>query len=223
MTIKIFGCSFLAGTDLTSTDHVWPVKIARTLDVPVDNHAYPGIGNLRILEAILKESRSDCMNVIGWTWIDRFDFCPATSEQWNTLRPSLDHDMAPYYFRHLHGQYCDMLSNLIYIQTAIDFMHRNHIPFWMTSMDRLLLESVDPSWHDPRGVEALQSYVGPYLSWFNDCTFLQWSRSNDFAISDSLHPLDVAHDAAADLLLPDIQSIYAILHTARNRGPHKYP
>lgn len=214
MTIKIFGCSFVAGTDLSIQAQCWPGQVATNLNTDHDNHAKPGIGNLQILEAILRESRQGCMNVISWTWTDRFDFCPASDEKWATLRPSLDHESASHYFRCIHGQYRDVLTSLVYIQTAIDFMRRKRISFWMTSIDTLLTEPVDPVLHDPTALSQLQSSVTPHLSWFEDLTFLEWCRRKTFTISKSWHPLETAHREAAYLVLPQIKSIYATRHRA---------
>lgn len=204
MKIKIFGCSFMAGTDLVSSHLVWPAQIAQDLGLAWENFAEPGIGNLRIMESVLTHADARSINVIGWTWIDRFDVMPSSTESWATLRPVLDHALAPVWFRDYHGQYRDMLTNLAYMTTAIDFLQQSRAPFIMTVTDRLLFEPVQAEWHVPAAVQALQSRVAPCVSWFEDMTFLEWSRSRGHDVSTRLHPLESAHSAAAGFFKPRI-------------------
>jgi len=207
MKIKIFGCSFMAGTDLSSADLVWPSVIARDLDMQTENFAEPGIGNLRIMESVLLHADPDSINIIGWTWIDRFDVLPSATETWTTLRPVLDHKLAEHYFRYFHGQYRDMLTNLAYITAAIDHLERSNAPFLMTVMDNLLFESVRAEWHPPAAVHSMQSHVIPYVSWFDDMTFLQWARLHQFEISPTLHPLEPAHESAASIMQSQVHRL----------------
>lgn len=209
VTVKIFGCSFVSGLDLESADCAWPALIAHQLGVPHKNYAQPGIGNLQILERVLRYADSDSVCVINWTWIDRFDFVSAASDRWHTLRPVLDHPLAPGYFRDLHSQYRDMLTNLCYIACCIQFLQQHNYRFHMTYLDDLLFETVQPGWHDPRTIQNLQHMVRPCLRDFSDLSFYQWARSNGFAMSDTLHPLQDAHCAAAALKIVDIKQALA--------------
>lgn len=197
----------MAGTDLASTDLVWPARIAHQLGCEVENFAEPGIGNLRIMESVLAHADADSINVVGWTWIDRFDIMPSTTETWATLRPVLDHDLAEHYFRDLHGQYRDMLTNLAYITAAIDFLKQSRAKCLMTVMDRLLFESVRPDWHPPAAVRALQCMVSPHISWFDSQTFLEWARHQGHCVSSTLHPLESAHEAGAKIMLPGVRDL----------------
>lgn len=207
MKIKIFGCSFMAGTDLVHTDLVWPAQIAQQLGCDWENFAAPGIGNLRIMESVLTHADSSSMNVIAWTWIDRFDVMPSATESWITLRPVLDHDLADHYFRFFHGQYRDMLTSLTYLALTIDFLQRENAPFVITVIDNLLFETVQPGWHSPLAINALQCHVRPHVHYFDGLTFLQWARAHKFDISPTLHPLGTAHTAAAAVMLPHVQSV----------------
>ncbi len=145
--------------------------------------------------------------MVNWSWIDRFDFINKENEKWETLRPSLDHKDADHYFRDLHGQYRDMLTNLVYVKTAIDFLLYHDIKFFMTNMDDLLFDPIQQNWHDPTAVTFLQSSVRPYLKDFEGKNFLEWSRSKGFQISPSWHPLEDAHQAAADYFIDTIRRI----------------
>lgn len=207
MKIKSFGCSFIHGDELSSPLNAWPALIAQDHGWDYQCHAVPGSGNLQIMESILRHSDPGSLSIINWTWIDRFDFVNSITEQWETLRPALDHQHAEYYFRNLHGQYRDMLTNLCYVKTALDFLIEKNIKFVMTAVDDLFFEVVKKEWHDPAAVSHLQSKIQPYLQSFEGQGFLSWSRSNGYQISDAWHPLEDAHRAAADLFIDTIRRI----------------
>jgi hypothetical protein len=208
MKLKSFGCSFMAGTDLVSPTNTWPARVADRLGIEYECHARPGIGNLQIMESILDQcEQEDTVFVINWTWIDRFDFVDISTESWNTLRPSLDHKHAYVYYRNLHSQYRDMLTNLCYIHTAIEYLILQNQLFIMTYMDYLLFEAVDKNWHRSRAVQMLQNKIRQYLTDWQDKNFLDWSRDLGYQISLAWHPLDSAHQAAADFMMPRIDAI----------------
>jgi len=172
------------------------------------------------MERVLSHADQHSINVISWTWIDRFDYCPAMSEQWQTLRPVLDHAHAEHYFRHLHGQYRDMLTSLSHISTAVDHLERRGMPYLMTAMDLLIFDPVSPQWHQPHAVAAMQDHLRPKISLFEGSTFLQWARQQGFAVSTTWHPLQDAHTAAACLMLPVISSMVGEINKHSNQGEH---
>lgn len=206
MKIKSFGCSFLSGEELSSPLHSWPCLVAQDLGVPYQNYAVPGVGNFYIWQSILSSCSPGDFVIVGWTWIDRFDFCGADTEQWQTLRPVLDHVHAPFYFRNLHGQYKDMLSSLLCIQSTVAWLKAQGIDFLMTYIDDLIFENVDPSWHNPVPVKNLQKAVAPFLTDYHGKNFIDWSKENQWPISKSLHPLDQAHNQAAKFWKQDIEA-----------------
>jgi len=209
MLLHSFGCSFLDGTELGADKNSWPKIIASELDLPFKNFARGGIGNLAILDSLLKNAsrHHPCICLINWTWIDRFDFCSSQTEKWETLRPSLDHPMGDFYFRNFHGQYTDMLTNLVYIKTAIDYLNGEKIKFIMTYMDETIFSNVWDSWQHAAGLSRLQRMIFPYLKTFEGDTFLNWSRKNNHEISSTLHPLGSAHQAAAEYWLPHVKEL----------------
>lgn len=197
MKIQSFGCSFLSGAELASPDQTWPALIAKQLGAEHENYAWPGVGNLYILTKILNHAQKGSVACINWTFIDRFDFCSSSSERWETLRPSLDHEHAEFYFSRLHGQYRDMLTSLTNVKLAIDFLNENDIDFVMTYMDDLFFEQVQPEWHRPQAIDYLQNYIKPYVKNFDGLSFLDWALYHKFPVSEQLHPLDRAHARAA--------------------------
>ena len=214
MIVKSFGCSFIFGTDLaddgrdtayaTRSTSTWPALIAQKLSLDYACYARPGAGNLRILDRILAQAAGNEADlfVIGWTWIDRFDY-RGNNTWWSTIMPVDTDDRAQCYYRDIHDQYRDKLTNLIYIRTAIETLERKQIPFFMTYMDDLLFER---DHHSSPAVTDLQDQVRPYLHNYQGQNFLDWSRQQGFEISSTAHPLEAAHRAAADYWLPQIQS-----------------
>jgi hypothetical protein len=231
MKIKSFGCSFIYGSELfltgkenncigppISTDS-WPSLVADHYQVKFENYAWPGIGNLRILEQILTQAElSDpAVFIISWTWLDRFDFIEPLTERWETLRPDGDTQLHKIYYKQLYNQYHTMLTNASYIATAINVLNIKQIPFCMTLMDTTLFDPIDPGWQDPYALRALQTLIKPHIHWFDELDFLSWSRKNNYPISDAWHPLEQAHRAAADYMISifDTQKISDLIQPVR--------
>jgi hypothetical protein len=217
MKLKSFGCSFIFGSDLaddgrtgpvaTSSQLTWPAQLSQHLNREYECYARPGSGNLQILERMLNQaatSSSTDLFVIGWTWLDRFDYYdsnydPTTKRTpWSTVMPIDDTSVAKTYYKHLHSEYRDKFSCLGYIKLAIDTLDQKGIPFVMTYMDELLF---DQRWHTSPSVTELQHYIEPRMTTFNGQTFLNWSRSNGYPESEAWHPLELAHRAATDYMI----------------------
>jgi hypothetical protein len=208
MNLKSFGCSFIFGSDLaddgrgkryaTPSKLTWPSLLANKLGRDYSCHARPGAGNLQILERVMVQATSeneDSLYVIGWTWIDRFDYVHPVENLWHTIMPVDEDSVARHYYRDLHSQYRDKLTTLIYIKTAVDILKQHDIPFIMTNIDQLIWE---PEIYAASAIKNMQDHVQPYFKYFENKTFLDWSRSQGFEISPAWHPLEPAHAAAAD-------------------------
>jgi len=205
MNLKSFGCSFIYGSDLTDTTQTWPALLARHLKREYTCHARHGSGNLQILESVLNlvpASTKDDLYVIGWTWIDRFDYFDShwnhLRPPWRTIMPVDDHELARTYYRDLHSEYRDKLTCLSYVKLVIDTLDQQGIPFLMTFMDDLMF---DRRWNVTSGVQLLQDSIRPRMTDFEGKTFLDWSRDNNFPISSTWHPLEQAHQSAADYII----------------------
>ena len=220
MLIKSFGCSFIFGTDLPDSDNAgkhskltWPALIARKLSFDYQCHAQGGIGNFHILKRILHhaamDNSQDVFYIIGWTWIDRFDYIKSSSrdnnwkETWETITPTTESRAGKFYYKNFQSELGDKLSSLIHIRSAVDILEQKQIPFLMTYMDPLI---IDRRWHSPNAVVDCQQRVLPYLHTFDGDTFLEWSKQKGFPISKTLHPLEQAHSAGAELVLPQVHA-----------------
>lgn len=206
MKLKSFGCSFIFGSDLSDittkskkySQLTWPAIIAQRLDMEYWCFARPGSGNLQILERVMVQAAgdtADSLYIIGWTWIDRFDFVHPVENLWHTIMPVNQDSVSKHYYRDLHSQYRDKLTTLIYIKTAVDILTQRGIPFIMTNIDQLIWE---PEIYAADAIKNMQDHVKPHFKYFEDQTFLDWSRQQGFEISPAWHPLEPAHKAAAD-------------------------
>ena len=218
MKLKSFGCSFIFGSDLpddgrngpyaTGSYLTWPALVAKQMGYEYQTFARPGSGNLQILERLLCQINpaDPAIYVIGWTYIDRFDYVdeklvtPWPGTKWKTIVPIDTDNLAETYFRSLHSEYSDKLRSLLYVRTALDTLRRNGCQFVMTYQDPLMLCR---KWHTTKGSALLLDDVEPWLKAFDGKTFLAWSRQEGFDISDAEHPLESAHQAAADMVLKD--------------------
>jgi len=216
MIVKSFGCSFIFGSDLDDavvipatiapSQQTWPALIAKKYEHHYECYARPGAGNLQITEEILNQvsNSQDTVFLIGWTWIDRFDYWDSNKRtwlresHWKTICPSDETTLSKTYYQDLHSEYRDKFTSLCNIKLVIDTLNQHCIPFLMTYQDELLF---DQRWHVSQSVLDLQSYIRPYMTTFEGLTFLDWSRGRGFEISPTWHPLEPAHAAAADYLI----------------------
>lgn len=227
MKLKSFGCSFVFGTDLpndgrwtsiaTPSDHAWPSLIANARGLEFECHARPGAGNFEILQRIIEQlaQATGDFYLINWSWIDRFSYIdtrvrgrhPTNPEGWKSVMPIDKDDVATCYYRFLHNQLRDQLETLTAIKTAIDLCQQTQTKFIMTWTDSLIWEK---TWATP-SMLWLQEQVMPFMHDFEGHSFVEWSKIKGFDISPTMHPLEPAHAAAAELMLPIID---AILHRA---------
>ena len=142
MKLKSFGCSLIFGTDLHDDGHgtefatpskfSWPALVAKSLGYTYECYARPGSGNLQIWERLINALSADpepALYVIGWTWIDRFDYIRADSApwpgggaRWSTIMPVDVDTVAKYYYRDLHSEHRDKLTTLQSIKSSIDIL-----------------------------------------------------------------------------------------------------
>lgn len=223
MRITSFGCSLTFGTELSdsggdlpwprASSVSWPALVARSISADYLCRAQGGSGNLSVLDRALNRCSyfPDDILIINWTFVDRFDYSdPAGSHFCNglneylTARPGESDPVSDFYFRNLHSDYRDKLTNLIYIKTAIDQLVSTGTRFLMTAIDPILLCQ---RWHAPPHLVKLQDDIRPYIHDFEGRNFLDWSRYRGFEITAAGHPLEEAHAAAAELMLPVIDTI----------------
>ena len=214
MNLKSFGCSFIFGSELADaicipglvipSETSYAAQLAHHFGYNYQCHGRPGSGNLQIAEQVLSHIVSDtpALFLIGWTWIDRFDYWGAEhtwyGTNWQTILPVDNDTLARTYYKDLHSQYRDKLMTLMTIKLVIDTLKQHNQKFIMTYMDDLIFET---EWHTTPAIITLQNYIKPYLTTFEGLTFVEWCRKNRYPITEQGHPLEAAHAAAAEYIL----------------------
>lgn len=217
MKLKSFGCSFMFGCDLSdprdpgwASNVSWPALLAKELERKYHCHAWPGTGNMYTAKCILEQAEyaHNDLFVIGWTWIDRFDYIDPVTAEWATVLPGETRPQTELYYKNFHSQYYDKLLSLMAISNVINKLKEKHIPYIMTYMDKTLFET---NWHCDSVIAQLQQDVQPSMTLFDNLTFLEWSKEKGFPISETLHPLEQAHRAGFELMKLNLDTI---LHKA---------
>lgn len=216
MKLKSFGCSFIFGSELsddgrngkyiTGSRLTWPAYLAQHLKREYLTYSRPGSGNLQIAEKVLSHlaTNEQSLFVIGWTYIDRFDYINVNNPvrrpgmPWSTLMPVDTTDVANTYYKNLHSEMRDKLTTLMSIRVVIDTLKQKGCPFIMTYMDDLML---DQQWNTKPAITDLQDYIRPHMTTFEGMNFQQWSKKNGHTITDAGHPLESAHCAAGELMI----------------------
>jgi hypothetical protein len=220
MNLKSFGCSFIFGTELrdevlwdnsieqkpSHSKLTWPAHLAQHLNYDYLCYAWPGAGNLQIAERVLSHLATDHQSlfVIGWTYIDRFDYIDINNPEhwmgmpWSTLMPIDTTEVATVYYKNLHSEIRDKLTTLMSVRLVIDTLKQKGCPFIMTYMDDLMF---DTRWNTSPAVTDLQDYIRPHMTTFEGMNFQQWSKKNGHAITAIGHPLESAHAAAGKLMI----------------------
>jgi hypothetical protein len=155
-----------------------------------------------VLDQIANSDSTDLF-VVGWTWIERFDYYvdnhgDLTVDPWNAIRPIDQGPVAQVYYRDLHSEFRDKFVSLTSIKLAIDTLQQHNIPFVMTSLDELLF---DQRWHVSPAILSLQAYIKPFITNFDGKSFLEWTKDNEYPIGSGGHPLEAAHLAAGDYII----------------------
>jgi hypothetical protein len=216
MNLKSFGCSFIFGSELsddgknsryaTGSQLTWPAHIAQHLGYNYLTYSRPGAGNLQIAERALSNlaTNEQAFFVIGWTYIDRFDYIDINITNkwrgmpWATLMPVDATDNASIYYKNLHSEMRDKLTTLMNIRVVIDTLKQKNCPFIMTYMDDLMF---DKQYNTTPAITDLQDYIKPHMTTFEGLNFQQWSKKNGYPITPVGHPLEEAHAAAGQLMI----------------------
>jgi len=216
MNLKSFGCSFIFGSELsddgkysnfaTGSQLTWPAHLANHFNYQYLTYSRPGAGNLQIAERALSQlaTNEQAFFVIGWTYIDRFDYINVDDPEkwrgmpWSTLMPIDTTDIAATYYKNLHSEIRDKLTTLMSVRLVIDTLKQKGCPFIMTYMDDLMF---DQRWHTALAITDLQNYIKPHMTTFEGTNFQQWSKKNGYPITAVGHPLESAHAAAGELMI----------------------
>jgi hypothetical protein len=211
-----FGDSFTLGTDLADCDSVnfsnftWPAQVAKKLELPYTSFSKGGTGNQYIFSQLIEKftrchQKDRIFYVINWTWIERFDYIDVNTNHWNTTHPHHEGRLDHYFYKHIDSQVWNMIRNLQLMWGAIGFLKHSNCDFVMTCLDDTLWTRNYSEIYTTL-IYTLQQLVKPYVVDFQNQNFLEWSKLHNFPMGATGHPLEDAHAAAAELMLPMAQS-----------------
>lgn len=152
--------------------------------------------------------------VVQWTFIDRFDYSDPdghhlsarSTNDYRSALPNTESSIDKFYFKHLHSEFRDKITSLVYIKSALDLLLEKKCKFVMTCLDDLIWCD---RYHVTAAMRAWQQYVKSHITFFDNKNFIMWCQDHAFTISDRGHPLEEAHSAGAAIMQPVID---AILH-----------
>ena len=162
---------------------------------------------MQIAEQVLTHlaTNEQALFVIGWTFINRFDYVSINNPKkwlngnnWSTLMPIDETDIAKTYYNELHSEIRDKLTTLMSIKLVLDTLKQKNCPFIMTYMDDLIF---DKRWHTTLAITDMQDYTFPHMTTFDGLNLQQWAKSNGYPITSIGHPLEQAHAAAGELMI----------------------
>jgi hypothetical protein len=221
MKIVSFGDSFIYGSELkdnTDGSRAWPGLVANQLGCEYQTLAKPGCGNERIAMQIMHyfsaNTAKDTLAVINWTWTHRWDFHVTDgdgNQEWITLGESCVPEKLPYVIDRIQGHrliyfYNDFANNsLLYnrfrtLQTVANvqqYLNNKGVVNIQTYTDTQMFDAEHPGL-TPDYIKELQDISRPAMSTWNGLTFLEWCDKQNFYKTDWLHPLEEAHEAAAN-------------------------
>jgi hypothetical protein len=218
--IVSFGDNFIFGSELKNNragSRSWVAQAANNLNFAFKTYAVPGCGNDHIARQIYSyfanNSTDNTLAVINWTWTGRWDFYITEHETWITLGPTC----VPDKLKHLVGQteaenliefyqhransslLWNKFRNLQTIYATQSYLKSQGILNIQTYMDDHLFNT---EYHAPDYVQQLQNLVQLDMQSFEGKNFVDWSRDQGFLITNTLHPLEDAHNAACELWQP---------------------
>jgi hypothetical protein len=215
--IVSFGDSFVFGSELANNEdgsQSWIAQAARNLGATYKTYAVPGCGNDHIARQIYSyfadNSADATLAVINWTWCQRWDFYIVEHETWITLGPTCvpeklkdlvsrtqAEDLVEFYRERANSSLLwNKFRNLQTIWAVQGYLEQRGVRAVQTYMDYHLF---DQTCHAPDYVQELQGLLQLKLELFEGRNFVDWSRDNGHAVTDTLHPLEAAHVAACDL------------------------
>ncbi len=185
----------------------WQSLLASTYGFKYICHAREGCSNQSIVREFFRHAHTfkegDLISV-NFTWRDRYDFLNTDemnpnydyddSTAWETVRPSgCESKYFELYYKNIQSAQWDIVESLKAINLIISYLKLNKHKFIITCIDKLIYD--DP--HHPIDIaDTLRQQFKDDITWFDGKGFLDWSRDNNYPVSEMWHPLEEAHEAA---------------------------
>lgn len=214
--IVSFGDSFIFGTELKHNNDgskAWPGLVAAESGYEYETLAEAGCGNesiaMQIYHYFANNPVNDTLAVINWTWTQRWDFYVVGHEKWVTLGPTCVPEKLEKNLNNINQSerivnfaqdYCihsllwNKFRTLQTVANVQQYIKQKGINAIQTYTDRYMF---DTECHAPDYIQELQKMVEPNMTDWDGKTFLEWCDSQGFYKTETWHPLEPAHQAAA--------------------------
>jgi len=188
--------------------YTWPALLAKELNLNYQCFAKPGASNSEICRTILKNIDNIDKNdkvIVNWTWIDRWEYFNINTNKWNTLQAhsTENKDLSNMYFKYFHSELHSKLETLKQMYLIFNVLKEKDICYISTLIDSL---AIDTQYHIPSYNKYLQDQVKDCIIWFEGVSFYEWSKNNNYAISEvGNHPLEEAHQNAFNYIMSNYE------------------
>jgi hypothetical protein len=192
------------GQDSTKFDErasqlTWPALLAKSINASYLCLASPGASNQTILRQILSQLDNlspDDFVIIGWTYINRWDFF--SDNEWVTIRPDSTNQLSKVYLKYMQSELWDKFETLKSMVLVSSLLRDRGIGNLITCQDTLIFDS---EFNTDLYITSLQKEVCNDVVWFNNTGFYDWAVSQNFPCGEENgHPLEEAHQAAFEYI-----------------------
>jgi len=189
------------GQDKTKFDErasqlTWPALLSKHFNATYSCYAAPGASNQTILREVLSQLHkltSTDLVVIGWTYINRWDFY--YNDQWTTARPNSSNELSEVYLKYMQSELWDKFETLKSISLAQMLLREKGINFLMTCQDTLINDS---NYNVDVYIDTLRKNIYNSITWFERKGFNEWA--DGYPRGENGHPLEQAHQAAFEYI-----------------------
>jgi len=191
----------------------WPSLFAKQNAVNYKSRSRGGVGNQWISWRVVSGTKPNILVIVNWTFFERFDYIDPSTDYWHHTHPHDEDKLDHYFYRNIDSDIWNIYRNLQIMHSTICFLQQNGINFIMTCIDsqynvnfatlrtrnNWLRDNRDGTefltWE--KAITKLQQQVCPYITMFDNMSFLEWSKHKGFELGPNGHPLEKAHIEAA--------------------------
>lgn len=204
------------------SNSTFPARLSQKNNLDYICAAYPGNSNQSISRTLMESCalhRNSNVVVLGvWTFLTRYEF--RNNHEWLSIN-SWDADgtrelsvevreFAKSYFKFNDSKYWEVFNTLKDIVLATIYLKLNNIPYLFTCADNSVTHNFTISNPDQTIQTLLQQIEWENWFWFppgvgpgqteSPRGFYQWARENKYPCGVHGHPLEYAHQDAANLI-----------------------
>ena len=223
MIIVAAGDSFVWGSELADSPNgaansysrrTYPALLAQQAGLDYVCAAYPGNANNAITRTAIAtlDQTKNAVLIANWTYPQRREFY--FGNQWSSITSwhTAHEEFSKSYFQHVgDSEYYEVYSVLKEIVMLQHYCEINHVPYLFTTADNHFYQREQYDRTHDSYIDSLYRQIN-WNNWFwfepgtapdEVCAprgFYQWAIENKYTCGPQGHPLEQAHQAAANLM-----------------------